>query len=115
MRMPKKKKLSCTTRRFATSNNNSFITIQQIITEKKKYLIALTIPSSSTKFLVYTFHSSFINKISYCFDKCDTYLLIELLQMWENYKVMTKCFSGIFMYLIITLLVEEAFHHSMIL
>ncbi|KAM4108310.1 hypothetical protein ACB094_03G036100 [Castanea mollissima] len=32
-------------------------------------------------------------------DKHDAYLLIELLQMWKNYKVMTKCLLGLFMYL----------------
>ncbi|KAM3752662.1 hypothetical protein ACB098_03G036300 [Castanea mollissima] len=32
-------------------------------------------------------------------DKHDAYLLIELLQMWKNYKVMTKCLLGFFMYL----------------
>ncbi|KAM4119144.1 hypothetical protein ACJW30_03G037800 [Castanea mollissima] len=32
-------------------------------------------------------------------DKHGAYLLIELLQMWKNYKVMTKCLLGFFMYL----------------
>ncbi|GMY21656.1 cullin-1-like isoform X2 [Fagus crenata] len=32
-------------------------------------------------------------------DKREAYLLIELLQMWANYKAMTKCLSGFFLYL----------------
>ncbi|XP_062144547.1 cullin-1-like isoform X1 [Alnus glutinosa] len=32
-------------------------------------------------------------------DKHDAYLLVDLLQMWANYKVMTKCLLGFFQYL----------------
>lgn len=32
-------------------------------------------------------------------DKRNACLLVELLQMWENYKVMTKCLSRFFLYL----------------
>ncbi|XP_059648517.1 cullin-1-like isoform X2 [Cornus florida] len=32
-------------------------------------------------------------------DKNDASLLIELLRMWTNYKVMTKCLGGLFLYL----------------
>ncbi|XP_059440547.1 cullin-1-like [Corylus avellana] len=33
------------------------------------------------------------------YDKYDAYLLVSLLQMWSNYKVMTKCLLGFFQYL----------------
>ncbi|KAE8010219.1 hypothetical protein FH972_006606 [Carpinus fangiana] len=33
------------------------------------------------------------------YDKYDAYLLVDLLQMWANYKVMTKCLLGFFQYL----------------